>query len=253
MVQGTTDGPRTPDRPKHESQTTMSDQSKRRRDRTPDSSDIENSPEPSSKVRRQSVAVPYCTDEESDSSYSGQSEVILPDSVRRILDFDQWGASSASSNSSGSDAETDEAPQSIPNRSRSEPDVETPTGPDLEDFTDFSTRTWSPTSTTQTTAAATGQRTPCDTAQHPYESHAPGPLSEEHQRTTGQGGPTGSDAELTRGYITETDQEERARRAETTQKAITNAAATGPQQDWTPPPKRQRHTPPTAGTAEKPF
>ena len=100
-ARGTPTMRRTPDRSCPAASSSMSDQSKRRRDQRPTSPEGGNSPGPSSKVRRHTKPPRYDSDEESESSSSSQAEIALPDSVRRILDFDQWGDSSATSHRSG--------------------------------------------------------------------------------------------------------------------------------------------------------
>ena len=110
----------------NETSTPMSDQAKRRRSRTPETLSRNNTPGPSSKVRRRGQTDRTRDDEESGSSDSSTSELPLPDSVRRILDFEQWAGSTSTSSS---EEDTDEPPTSIPLRPYSEPDIPTPRAP----------------------------------------------------------------------------------------------------------------------------
>ena len=216
----------------------MSDQAKRRRSRSPDSINRENTPGPSSKVRRRGQTAGKRAGEESDSSDSSASEIVLPESVRRILDFEQWGRSTSTSSS---EEDTDEAPSSIPLRPYSEPEVPTPTGADFTDFTDFSTQTWSPTCYIPSTPTI---RT--ESNAHPSGNAAiytPGTMR------AADAGVGHSDDELTGGYITETDRGELTMQGWPREAAVLDGPGSCDTHDWTPPPKRQRNTPSSTGAA----
>ena len=224
----------------NETGTRMTDQAKRRRSRTPEARSGRNTPGPSTKLRRRAQTDHTRADDESDSDDSSTSEVHLPDSVRRILDFEQWVGSTSTSSS---EENSDEPPRSIPLLPCSEPDIPTPTG---AEFTDFSMQTCSPTSdsplsltqpvrgkaASEDTAAGSGAATPQRAPRPAGRAHSPG------------------DDELTDGYITDTDKDERGMPGPARQECAPEPPGPCDISEWTPPPKRHRATPSTARTAQ---
>ena len=218
----------------NETGTPMTDQAKRRRSTTPDARGEINTPGPSTKLRRHGQSQRRRSDDESYSSDSSASEIQLPDSVRRILDFEQWAASNSTSSS---EEYSDETPRSIPLLPYRELDIPTLTG---ADFTDFSAEILSPASSsrptptqpTQAPAPSDGPATPLRTPSHLGWAE----ITDEH--------------ELTDGYITETDRDVPcvAGSAQQLRPHITHDEYDP--SEWTPPPKRHRATPSTARTAQ---
>ena len=223
-----------------EADTPMTDQAKRRRSRTPEAVNRNNTPGPSTKLRRRAQTDHSRADDESYSDDSSTSEVPLPDSVRRILDFEQWVGSTSTSSS---DEDTDEPPRSIPLLPYSEPDIPTPTG---ADFTDFSIQTRSPTSDS-----------PTPQTQPARENGAGEETAAGNGAATPQGPPRAvgralspADDELTDGYITETDKDERGATGTAPLQCAQQQPGPRDLHEWTPPPKRHRTTPSTAQTAQ---
>ena len=237
----------------------MTDQSKRRRDDEQTIPEEQNEPGPSTKLRRHDAS-PSESDEGSDlSSSSSQAEVTLPDPVRRFIDFDEWGTSSEDSpptpNASGTEKGNRTPILATPELSEtSMPHIDTPTGFDLEDFTDFSDRTSAPSTPRQPVTPPHG---PQARGQIPDTTTVPAGTTDasrtssseriEAQRTERQAHRMDPDAELTDGYITETDMEMVQPIPAATITAGTDQAPAGQVHEWTPPPKRQRMTPSTAG------
>ena len=215
----------------NETGTPMTDQAKRRRSTTPDARDELNTPGPSSKLPRRGQSDRRRSDEASDSS---ASEIQLPDSVRRILDFEEWAAATSTSSS---EEYSDATPRSIPLLPPSEHDIPTPTG---VDFTDFLAEIQSPASSSGPTAtqpatapdACDETATPLITPTQPRWAQSPG------------------DHELTDGFITETDIDV-PRPANPTQ-LLTERQPHGEcdPSEWTPPPKRHSATASTSRTAQ---
>ena len=190
----------------NETGTPMTDQAKRKRSTTPEVQSRRNTPGPSTKLGRRAQTEHTRAGDESYSDESSTSEVHLPDSVRRILDFEQWAGSTSTSSS---EEDTEEPPRSIPLLPYSEPDVPTPTG---AYFTEFSIQTCSPTAespfptqpvrgkaASEGAATGSGTATPQITPRRAGRAHSPG------------------DDELTDGYITDTDRDERVKTGPTQQ------------------------------------